>query len=95
MSKRDIDKGECPGFYNGSVSATNPSDLYSVQVDSRHYISPFPDTLNISHSERDAHPFANMNEPYVGDAANCFMIIQDLLPHEVEWEGVERVCRTI
>ena len=78
----DLSVGTFLGFYTGDFSLVQKTSLYAAQVD-RTFIYPFPDEDTITREQREARPFANMNEPVKGSHANCCMIVQDFDETEV------------
>lgn len=87
VAKRDIQPGAFIGIFTGDYSNTTcPSrSHYAFDVGpSQPCIVPFADEDHITSNERDTHPMACMNEPSVGEFANCHMNIQDFTHGEIE-----------
>ena len=82
LANVDIPKGSFVGFYTGTFSTEQVESLYAAQVDDM-FIYPFADERAITVFDRNRRPLANMNEPLEHTHANCCMIVQDFLPHEV------------
>ena len=86
----DIAIGTFLGFWTGDQDIAYRDSLYAAKLDHMH-IYPFANEANITYSERENRPFANMNEPNFGHHANCCFIIQDFRHDEVE--GIENIFK--
>lgn len=86
VAKRQIKTGTFIGFFTGRfvpvASFKEIESLYAVQIDRMHIV-PFQNEQTISYSDRQTHSMANMNEPHVGQRANCCMQVQDFAHSEV------------
>ena len=92
VATRDLPRGTFLGFFAGEVSTEARESLYAATVGHVH-IYPFADEARITPAERARRPLASMNEPAEGDTANCFMVVQDLLPDEVLGPAGARLYR--
>lgn len=84
VATKDMTIGTFLGFYTGEFSQNVRTSLYAAQLNHVH-IYPFPNEDEITLSQRESRPFANMNEPRENTEANCCMILQDFSHDEVEF----------
>lgn len=90
VATSDIQIGTFLGFYTGDHDLEYRDSLYAAKLDHVH-IYPFSNEANITLQERENRPLANMNEPNVGEHANCCFVVQDFKHDEVE--GVENIYK--
>ena len=88
VATSDIQIGTFLGFYTGDHEIEYRDSLYAAKLDHTH-IYPFANEANITSQERKNRPLANMNEPNLGDNANCCFLVQDFKHDEVE--GIENI----
>lgn len=78
VAKRDLESGTFLGMYDGAIrSSRGEKSLYAAHIIGDISVFPFDDESNITYAEREAHPFANMNEPLEGEKANCVVYAVD------------------
>ena len=88
LATHDLPSGMFLGFYSGTFAERSVDvSMYAAAIHNRIDIFPFADESNITKSQRQERPFANMNEPNKDQIANCAMLVQDFAHDEVE--GVE------